>query len=89
MTEFESLQCGELNQAWQSSLMKKIEAQEISTRSNSFQSIVMTLAIIVLAINAIVMLKSFTSQKGSQLSHTQDLRTIQHELMINENSPNN
>ena len=89
LTEFETLHSSELNQDWQSALMKKIDSNENVSRSNSFQSIVLTLAIIVLAINAIVMLKTFTSQKGSQLSHTQDLRTIEEEFLINENLSNN
>ncbi|MFM2224018.1 MAG: hypothetical protein RJA07_220 [Bacteroidota bacterium] len=88
LIEFETLQCGELNQDWRTSLMKKIEAKE-NVRSNSFQSSVFAFSIIVLAINALVILKTFSSKQNEQLSHADELKAIQKELLINENLSNN
>lgn len=88
LTEFETLHSSELNQDWQSSLMKKIEAKE-NVRSNSFQSGVFAFAIIVLAINALVILKTFSSKQHAQLSHADELKAIQKELLINETLSNN
>jgi len=88
LIEFETLQFGELNQDWRTSLMKKIEAKE-NVRSNSFQSSVFAFSIIVLTINALVILKTFSSKQQSQLSHADELKAIQKELLINENLSNN